>query len=225
MAPSPSSPASAACRAATRRRGLVGGCLGHEAEPEALHLEGVVALGHLLAGERGAEEAQHVARAPERVARTGCRSSARRSPATTRRCRARSARARRRPSTPPSARAAPGPRVNTGAIATPLRSVGAHAAASASGVKPSWTVGLARPHVGEARARRSPRTTRGARGARTPGMGTVTPKRRGTAAIGRIYAAHPPDAPIGRGVPCRLRPSCVALPGSGARPTPPSWPP
>ncbi len=31
-----------------------------------------------------------------------------------------------------------GPRVNAGAMATPLRNVGVHAAASASGVNPSW---------------------------------------------------------------------------------------
>ena len=38
-----------------------------------------------------------------------------------------------------------------------------------------------------------------------------------------------PNRPVAlrapRTVPCRLRRPCVALPGSGARPTPPSWPP
>jgi len=33
-----------------------------------------------------------------------------------------------------------GPRVNAGAMATPTRSDGCHAAASASGVKPSWAL-------------------------------------------------------------------------------------
>ena len=67
MAPSPSSPASRSMRGRSAATRMGGRLLGHEAEPEALHLEGVVALGDLLAGERATEEAHGVARAPERV--------------------------------------------------------------------------------------------------------------------------------------------------------------
>ena len=83
------------------------------------------------------------------LARTGCRSSARRSRSTTCRCRARTARARRRPATPPTgpARRAAGERRDDG---VPSRSDGAHADASASGVKPSAPLASRRPHVGVA---------------------------------------------------------------------------
>ena len=137
MAPSPSRPASRSMpsRSAATRIGT--GCSGTTPSLKPLTENVSYSSRHLLAGERGAQEADHVARALVGLVERDAVPAARRSRSTTCRCRARTGPARPRPASRRSGPGRPGPRVNAGTMAVPRRSDGAHTEASASGVKAS----------------------------------------------------------------------------------------
>ena len=164
--------------------------LGDHAQPEALDLERLVALGDLLAGERAPEEPQHVARVRWKACSNGI--AFQRSTIAGDDAPIPSAKwpgAASAMDAAVCARSA-GPRVNTGAMATPPRSVGVHAAASASDVKPSW-LSASPDHTSVKPSATSSSYHSRCAWSGTPGNGTVMPKRRGTVAIGRIYASVP----------------------------------
>ena len=150
IAPSPSRPArrSMPSRSAATR---IGGCTsGTHAEPEALHLERVVLLRHLLARERGPQEAHHVAhplvRLVERHAVPPLDDDVRRRADAEREA----ARRGRRPSLATDCAMHAGARVKAGTIAVPRRSAGAHCGGERERRERVGAVGLGRPHVGVA---------------------------------------------------------------------------